>query len=102
MRYEGRFAWGVMAGAVALFTGAMTSAPATAQRAPCVVRDTSGTPLNIRAAPNGRVFATVRNGMRVAVLDYDYDRQGRQWALILFSDRGVETRGWVIRRYIAC
>lgn len=81
---------------------ALATAPAQGQPAPCVVRDTSGTPLNIRAAPNGRVFATVRNGIRVSVLDYDFDRRGREWALILFSDRGVETRGWVIRRYVSC
>lgn len=94
-----------MLGAAALWIGAMmaaAAAPAQAQDAPCVVRDTSGTPLNIRATPNGRVFATVRNGMQVSVLEYDYDRRGREWALILFRDRGVQTRGWVIRRFIAC
>jgi hypothetical protein len=86
----------------AVTIGITAPSPAKGQPAPCVVRDTSGTPLNIRATPNGRVFATVRNGVRVSVLDYDYDRRGRQWALILFTDRGVETRGWVIRRYVAC
>jgi hypothetical protein len=67
----------------------ITASPAKEQPAPCVVRYTLGTPLNMRATPNGRVFATVHNGARVTVLDYDCDRRGRQWALILFTDRGA-------------
>ncbi|WP_281356136.1 hypothetical protein [Sphingomonas lacunae] len=40
--------------------------------------------------------------MHHSVLDYNFDRRGREWALILFRDRGVETRGSVFRRLIVC
>jgi hypothetical protein len=81
----------------------IASTPSSAQASSgCYVSDPTRTPLNIRTAPNGRVFSTVRNGMNVAVLEYDFDNRGRRWARIEFLDRGVETRGWVIARFLTC
>ncbi len=65
-----------------------------AASAACVVTDPTGTPLNIREAPNGRVIGTLRNGASVTILGATYDRNGKLWANI-----GV---GWVFREFISC
>lgn len=57
-----------------------------------------GSPLNIRQSPNGKIVGKLRNGTRVVVHDYDYDRKGRPWAYVT-SNRGA---GWVFREFIAC
>jgi uncharacterized protein YraI len=63
-------------------------------QAECVVTDPTGTPLNIRSSPNGRIVGTLRNGARVTIETVTYDSQGRAWANI-----GV---GWVFREFISC
>ncbi len=68
-------------------------APAPGQ-AKCVVTDPTGTPLNIRATPNGKIIGTLRNGASVAILDTAYDSRGRPWAYI--------GTGWVFREFVTC
>jgi hypothetical protein len=60
----------------------------------CIVTDPTGTPLNIRATPNGQIVGTLVNGTQVTVSDVAFDRQGNAWAYI-----GI---GWVYRQYITC
>lgn len=69
-------------------------AAAGAAQAECAVTDPTGTPLNIRATPNGRIVGTLRNGTRVSIETVTYDSQGRAWANI-----GI---GWVFREFIRC
>ena len=65
----------------------------------CSVRDPTGTPLNVRAKPNGRILTTVRNGTAV---DVDSGTGMSKWAKIRFS-RGRRTiTGWVLRDYLNC
>ncbi len=71
----------------------LLTAAGTAQ-ARCVVTDPTGTPLNIRSAPNGEVVGTLRNGVAVSIRTITYDNQGRAWA-----DIGV---GWVFREFVSC
>jgi hypothetical protein len=93
--------------AVALlaFASALVGVPtnANAQRTYfCVVADTSGTPLNVRSSPNGRVVSTVRNGVEVEISDEAVDRRGRLWVYIGYGSGDAYVQGWVIRRFLRC
>jgi uncharacterized protein YraI len=65
-----------------------------AASAACVVTDPTGTPLNIRSAPNGDIIGTLRNGATVTIYGTSYDSRGRLWANI-----GI---GFVFREFISC
>ena len=94
MRYRGALA--------ALATAALTfSAGSALAQAACYVSDPTGTPLNIRIEPNGRVVGTVRNGVQVTISETRYDSRGRAWVFIrdLDSGRGI---GWVYRSFLNC
>lgn len=84
--------------AFALVTGLALTLPSMAFAQSCTVMDPTGSPLNIRQSPNGKIVGKLRNGTRVVVHDYDYDRKGRPWAYVT-SNRGA---GWVFREFIAC
>lgn len=43
----------------------------------CQVTDPTGTPLNVRATPNGKVIKTLKNGRKVFIIKTAYDEQGR-------------------------
>lgn len=66
----------------------------------CTVADPTGTPLNIRDKPNGRIMGSVRNGtvLRAAGLQM---HNGRRWALVnkLPADNAI---GWVFDAYMKC
>ena len=64
----------------------------------CVVRDPTGTPLNVRQSPGGTVKFALPNGTRVSVQRIERDSRGRDWALIT-GDAG---QGWAIRTHIGC
>ena len=69
----------------------------------CKVTDPTGTPLNVRYAPNGEVINALRNGREVEILEIDYDQQGRPWARIGGYYQGkYRIWGWVIREFISC
>lgn len=65
------------------------------------VTDPTGTPLNARATPNGKVIGQVKNGTTVYVSEYDYDDKGRPWVLV-FHARTDRYIGWVFREFISC
>ena len=67
----------------------------------CRVTDPTGSPLNVRAAPNGSVDGTVRNGEMVRIIMTDHDDRGRTWAFIERL-RDKQTLGWVYREFISC
>jgi hypothetical protein len=69
----------------------------------CRVTDPTGTPLNVRDFPNGKVINTLKNGTVVTIEEMATDERGRPWARIASSDRGNYTIwGWVIREFISC
>ncbi|MBX9760589.1 MAG: SH3 domain-containing protein [Beijerinckiaceae bacterium] len=67
----------------------------------CKVMDPTGTPLNVRDMPNGKVIDQLPNGLIVAVVDHSRDRNGRAWAYVRDA-REAEPLGWVFREFIAC
>jgi hypothetical protein len=67
----------------------------------CRILDPTGTPLNVRTAPNGQVIGTVPNGMLVSVIDQRDDNRGRSWVYVAAHDSGRPI-GWVFREFIAC
>ena len=74
---------------------------AQAQR--CKITDPTGTPLNVRASPNGRILRKIANGTVVMIEDTSYDSKNRAWAQISISTRsGRKTLGWVFREFISC
>ena len=74
------------------------SASAFAQNA-CTVTDPTGTPLNVRATPAGRLLPEVfYNGAQVIVFQTSRDTRGKAWALV--GKPGGSPYGWVFRDYI--
>ena len=67
----------------------------------CRVADPTGTPLNVRAAPDGEIDGTVSNGELVRVVMTDRDKRGRVWALVE-RIRDNQALGWVYREFISC
>ena len=67
----------------------------------CKVTDPTGTPLNVRETPNGRIVGTLRNGVEVYIIDISYDSKNRPWALVRRSRQGGAF-GWVFREFISC
>lgn len=78
----------------------LAAGPALAQSS-CYVSDPTGTPLNIRIEPNGRVVGTIPNGAQVTISEARRDERGRAWVFIrdLDSGRGI---GWVFRSFLNC
>jgi hypothetical protein len=67
----------------------------------CYVTDPTGTPLNVRDAPNGRIIGTLANGKFVLIADRANAANGKPWAYIV--DFETKQRiGWVFYRYLSC
>ena len=74
---------------------------AQAQR--CKITDPTGTPLNVRASPNGRILRKIANGTVVFIEQTTYDSKNRPWARISINVRnGRRVLGWVFREFISC
>jgi hypothetical protein len=84
--------------AVMAFAGVQN---AQAQR--CKITDPTGTPLNVRSSPNGRILRKIANGAVVFIEDTTYDSKNRAWAKISIPVRnGRRILGWVFREFISC
>lgn len=79
---------------------ALTATGAFAQSR-CKVMDPTGTPLNIRTAPNGEIIGKAANGALVTIIDRATDGRGRGWVYVAHRASG-EPLGWVYREFIAC
>lgn len=78
------------------------SQPAQAEQV-CQVTDPTGTPLNIRSSPNGKIVRTLRNGTEVYIHEMTSDRKGRAWALVgSYQSGSYKTWGWVFREFLSC
>jgi hypothetical protein len=76
--------------------------PAKAENV-CQVTDPTGTPLNVRDQPNGKVINTLKNGRDVYIEEISYDTQGRPWAKISGYYNGkYRVWGWVLREFVSC
>lgn len=64
----------------------------------CVVDDPTGTPLNVRSAPNGTIISTLGNGTRVDVIE-ETKIGTKHW---LFVARQGERLGWIFGAYVVC
>jgi hypothetical protein len=63
----------------------------------CIVADPTGTPLNIRMSPNGKIVATARKGTRIQVFEGEekYDDQNRAWYFVaLPTSSAPEVTPW--------
>jgi hypothetical protein len=69
---------------VLLFACLTTTASAESQ---CRVMDPTGTQLNVRTSPNGKIIDTLPNRMLVAVVDQTVDPKRRTW---VFIKRGTD------------
>lgn len=70
----------------------------------CVVSDPTGTLLNVREEPNGRIVGTIANGVWVLVRTRTRV-SGKGWAYIHDSDKfGTvgDPLGWVFDAYLKC
>ena len=69
----------------------------------CQVTDPTGTPLNARLQPNGKVVARITNGRSVYPQSISIDPDGKPWALVAIKDRGnYRVLGYVLREFISC
>ena len=84
--------------AVAICVVGLTAASAQDR---CLVMDPTGTPLNVRATPNGQIVGTLNNGYQVTVLDRTSDRRGKSWVYVGNYENNKPI-GWVAREFIAC
>jgi hypothetical protein len=65
----------------------------------CIIADPTGTPLNIRTSPNGKIVGKISNGERVRISDQTTEG-GKEWAYI--SSGASRPMGWVFRKFIVC
>lgn len=93
--------------AAPLLLGALAAAlllapPGPATAGPlCRVADPTGTPLNVRTAPNFKIVGALPNGARVEILQTVTGDDGKQWAFVADAADG-RAHGWVFRRYLDC
>ena len=64
----------------------------------CTVVDPTGTPLNVREGPNGRILSTLNKGAKVEIVAHR-DHDGTRWALV---GKYAEAWGWVFGAYLDC
>jgi len=88
--------------ALALLTilAVASASPADAQPR-CKVMDPTGTPLNLRAAPDGKIVGTLSNGALVSVVKEASGADGKPWAYVARYEDDVAL-GWAFREFIAC
>ena len=69
----------------------------------CIVTDPSGTPLNVRSAPGGKILTTLSNGITVVIGDTQKDAKGREWAQIVSLTTDPKAKGgWVAKDLVSC
>jgi hypothetical protein len=67
----------------------------------CTVTDPTGTPLNVRESPNGKIVGTLADGALVAIVESKDAANGKPWVKIV----GAKTKqpiSWVFREFVSC
>ncbi len=85
-------------GAIALLVSVTVAAAAEGER--CKVTDPTGTPLNVRESPNGKITGTIKNGVLVSIVAAK-ESNGKPWVYIR-DYRTQEEYGWVFREFVSC
>jgi uncharacterized protein YraI len=67
-------------------------------QAACTVADPTGTPLNVRDAPNGAIIGTLPNGFLVEPLE-ERRLGAKKWIRVAVEGT---PRGWVFGAYVIC
>lgn len=84
-----------------VFEGYLKCKPSADDSAPlCVVKDPTGTPLNVRAEPGGEIVGSWINGNKVRLLERQ-TYKGKPWVSV---ERTADdnTVGWVFDPYLKC
>ena len=81
----------------AVLVGLFVATPALAADE-CLIDDPTGTPLNVRAEPNGAILTTLQNGMSVTVLE-ERKLGAKRWLLVSLEGRQL---GWIFGAYVVC
>ena len=69
----------------------------------CKVTDPTGTPLNIRDKPNGKIINKLRNDREVYITETTYDNRDRPWVYLEGYYKGEYRQwGWAIREFVSC
>jgi hypothetical protein len=76
----------------------LVALPSLAADRICTVADPTGTPLNVRADPNGAIVSTIDNGRSVRVIEERRVGQ-KPWLRIVADERAI---GWVFGSYLDC
>lgn len=66
----------------------------------CKVTDPTGTPLNVRDGPNGKITGTIKNGALVTILN-TVEQGGKPWVFVGDYQTKKEI-GWVFREFVSC
>jgi hypothetical protein len=74
---------------------------ASAEAEKCKVTDPTGTPLNVRSKPNGKIIGTLPNGSYISVVEYAADTNGKPWMKVVDHKTGAPI-GWVFREFVSC
>jgi hypothetical protein len=68
----------------------------------CRVTDPTGSPLNIRLKPNGKIVARIRN-QRIVYPQSIINNNGKKWTLIAIEENHkILVLGWGLREFISC
>ena len=67
----------------------------------CRVTDPTGTLLNVRARPDGKIVETLNNGVLVSVIDHADDENGKPWVRVA-DYKTKKVLGWVFREFVSC
>jgi hypothetical protein len=91
----------VRAASIVVFIVLLGGASTASAETQCRVMDPTGTPLNVRTSPNGKVIDTLPNRMLVSIVDQIFDQSHKAW---VFLKRGTDDEpiGWVYREFISC
>ena len=64
----------------------------------CTVVDPTGTPLNVRNGPEGKIVGALKKGAVVEIVSHE-DKNGKRWARVA---NYAEAWGWVFGAYLKC
>lgn len=95
-----RFVIGMIVTLVSALTSVAHAECETVQRI-CTVADPTGTPLNFRGYPNGKIKGTLKNGSKVLAGFTMWDEKERDWVQLIHPKTHQEY-GWVLESYLKC
>jgi hypothetical protein len=69
----------------------------------CHVADPTGTPLNARLQPNGKIVNRIKNGKTVYAQSISADAEGKPWVLVASKNQGkYKILGYVLKQFVIC